>query len=78
MIEAEIAGLEDVYRRCGCVDSAAGKRYGSRCPRLADPEHGSWYFAAPARQGSLTGWRGRFSKQPRQRLLPPAARVSTH
>jgi integrase len=36
---------EGVYRRCGCTDPATGRRYGKRCPKLADPDHGSWYFA---------------------------------
>lgn len=36
---------EGVYRRCGCTDPVKGRRYGGRCPRLADPRHGSWYFA---------------------------------
>ena len=48
MIETDFAGLEGVYRRCGCVDSTTGKRYGNRCPRLTDPDHGSWYFAVQA------------------------------
>ncbi|MFI6814476.1 tyrosine recombinase XerC [Nonomuraea sp. NPDC050328] len=34
-----------VYKRCGCADPATGKRRGSKCPRLAAAEHGSWYFA---------------------------------
>src|SRR6266511_3970373 len=36
---------DGVYRRCGCTDPASRRRLGRRCPRLADPEHGSWYFA---------------------------------
>jgi len=35
-----------VYRRCGCLDQATGRRLGTRCPRLADPAHGSWYYTA--------------------------------
>jgi integrase len=54
MIDTAIAVPEGVYRRCGCVDPATGRRLGNRCPRLCDPEHGSWYFAVQA-----TNWRGR-------------------
>jgi hypothetical protein len=28
-----------------------GKRLGGRCPRLEDPEHGSWYFAVQVHDG---------------------------
>jgi hypothetical protein len=35
-----------VYRRCGCRDGSSGKLLGARCPGLASPEHGSWYFSA--------------------------------
>lgn len=34
-----------VYRRCGCRDTATRAQLGAACPRLADPAHGSWYFA---------------------------------
>lgn len=34
-----------VYRRCGCRDAATGAQLGTGCPRLADPGHGTWYFA---------------------------------
>lgn len=44
-------GTGGVYRRCGCADPVAGKRLGGRCPRLQDPEHGSWYFAVQAHDG---------------------------
>ncbi|TDE42624.1 site-specific integrase [Nonomuraea mesophila] len=43
-----MTGTQDrdmVYRRCGCVGAATRKRLGNRCARLADPTHGSWYFA---------------------------------
>ncbi|MCP2326990.1 integrase [Hamadaea flava] len=45
----KVGGQPDgVYRRCGCKDPATGRRWGSRCPRLADPDHGTWYFAVQA------------------------------
>jgi hypothetical protein len=34
-----------IYKRCGCVEAAGGRQLGSRCPRLADDGHGSWYYA---------------------------------
>lgn len=37
--------LGSVYRRCGCRDIATGAQLGAGCSRLADPCHGSWYFA---------------------------------
>src|SRR6478672_2798163 len=45
------AGIVGVYRRCGCADPVTGKRLGGRCPRLENPEHGSWYFAAQVQDG---------------------------
>ncbi|MDH6134116.1 hypothetical protein P3T37_003518 [Kitasatospora sp. MAA4] len=37
-----------VYRRCGCRDDQR-KQLGTRCPHLtADPDHGTWAFAADA------------------------------
>ncbi|MET9249898.1 Arm DNA-binding domain-containing protein, partial [Nonomuraea sp. NPDC003709] len=38
-------GIHHSRRRCGCADAVTGKRLGSRCARLVDPVHGSWYFA---------------------------------
>jgi integrase len=34
-----------VFRRCGCRDRVSGRQLNGRCPRLADPGHGHWYFA---------------------------------
>ena len=34
-----------VFKRCGCVDAATGRQLAGHCPRLAEPGHGSWYFA---------------------------------
>lgn len=44
-------GTGGVYRRCGCADPQTGRRLGVRCPRLTDPEHGSWYFAVQVHDG---------------------------
>src|SRR5829696_3264844 len=32
-----------VSRRCGCLDEN-GRQYGTRCPRLRDPKHGTWGY----------------------------------
>lgn len=32
-----------VYKRCG-VSQETGRRWGQRCPRLAQRDHGCWYF----------------------------------
>ena len=34
-----------VFKRCGCTDEATGRQFAGRCPRLAEPGHGSWYYA---------------------------------
>jgi hypothetical protein len=34
-----------VFRRCGCTDDKTGRQLAGRCPRLAEPGHGSWYYA---------------------------------
>lgn len=34
-----------VFKRCGCVNRAEGRLWGSRCPRLRERGHGSWYVA---------------------------------
>ncbi|HEY5986303.1 MAG TPA: hypothetical protein VIV12_08010, partial [Streptosporangiaceae bacterium] len=34
-----------VFKRCGCTDEVTGRQLAARCPRLAEPGHGSWYYA---------------------------------
>ena len=34
-----------VFKRCGCTDGKAGRQLAGRCPHLAEPGHGSWYYA---------------------------------
>ena len=34
-----------VYKRCGCRKGRAGLRLGTSCPRLAEDDHGSWFFS---------------------------------
>lgn len=38
-----------VFKRCGCIDPTTKRRWGERCPRLPESDHGSWYFACSAR-----------------------------
>jgi hypothetical protein len=33
-----------VFKRCGCADPDTGRQLAGRCPHLADPAHGSWYY----------------------------------
>jgi integrase len=35
----------NLFKRCGCVNPATGRRSGSLCRQLTDPGHGAWYFA---------------------------------
>lgn len=34
-----------VFKRCGCTDRDTGRQLTANCPRLAQPGHGSWYYA---------------------------------
>jgi hypothetical protein len=34
-----------VFKRCGCTDETTGRQLAGRCPCLAEPGHGSWYYA---------------------------------
>jgi len=61
------------YRRCGCINRATGKRFGTRCPRLSDSEHGSWYFAV---QATDTDRRGRRIRLRRGGYASPEAAVN--
>lgn len=51
----------DVYRRCGCRDED-GRQYGSACPSLGDPKHGSWGYFLSHGTDSQTGKRRQFRK----------------
>lgn len=48
--------MAEVFRRCGCRDED-GRQYGARCPRLADPKHGSWGFRVSNGFDPITGKR---------------------
>jgi integrase len=37
-----------VFKRCGCRNPVTGRRLDRACPRLGEPDHGSWYFACSA------------------------------
>jgi integrase len=45
-LEEAMTADNSVYRRCGCADPTTGRRLGGRCPKLSDPDHGSWYYTA--------------------------------
>jgi integrase len=34
-----------VFKRCGCTDEATGRQLAGHCSHLAEPGHGSWYYA---------------------------------
>ena len=34
-----------VFKRCGCTIESTSRQFAGRCPRLAEPGHGSWYYA---------------------------------
>src|SRR3984957_19350210 len=34
-----------VFKRCGCTDGKTDRQLAGRCPHLAEPGHGSWYYA---------------------------------
>jgi hypothetical protein len=34
-----------VFKRCGCTREDTGRQFSGHCPRLAEPGHGSWYYA---------------------------------
>lgn len=34
-----------MFKRCGCTSEKTGRQFAARCPRLAEPGHGSWYYA---------------------------------
>jgi len=36
---------DTVFKRCGCADEQTGRQLAGRCPRLAEPGHGRWYYA---------------------------------
>ena len=38
-----------IFKRCGCIDPTTRRRWGERCPRLPESEHGSWYFTCSIR-----------------------------
>ncbi|WIX82876.1 site-specific integrase [Amycolatopsis carbonis] len=46
-----------VFKRCGCVNPADGRRWGLRCPRLSERGHGRWYFTVELAAGRDGGRR---------------------
>lgn len=46
-----------VFKRCGCVNPSAGRRWGLHCPRLGERGHGRWYFRVELAAGRDGGRR---------------------
>jgi hypothetical protein len=56
-----MTGKRDIlYNRCGCADKATGRQLSGRCPRLAEPGHGSWYYAVQV--STVGGRRARYRR----------------
>jgi integrase len=34
-----------VFKRCGCTDAETTRQLAGHCPHIAEPGHGSWYYA---------------------------------
>lgn len=34
-----------MFKRRGCTDVTTGRQLAGRCPHLAEPGHGRWYYA---------------------------------
>jgi integrase len=34
-----------VFKRCGCTKQDTGRQFAGHCPHLAEPSHGTWYYA---------------------------------
>jgi hypothetical protein len=57
-----------VFKRCGCTDADTGRQVAGHCPHLAEPGHGSWYYAV-----QVTTVGGRSPASP-ARIAAPAPR----
>jgi hypothetical protein len=75
-----------VYKRCGCRDSATGKRKVPTCDQLPRPGHGSWYLslempvgmAGERRRPRLGGHRSRHQAElALRRLQTPSPATGT-
>jgi hypothetical protein len=63
-----------VFRRCGCVGAQTGRQLGRACRRLAEADHGSWYFAVQV--PTVGGRRARHRRG--GYASPEAARTAGH
>ena len=41
-----------VFKRCCCTNEKTGRQLAGRCPHLAEPGHGSWYYAVQSPQSA--------------------------
>ena len=48
-----------VFKRCGCTDEKTGRQLAGRFPYLAEPGHGSWYYAVQVTTVGGRSWRAR-------------------
>jgi integrase len=60
-----------VFKRCGCTDKKTGRQLAGRCPYLAEPGHGSWYYAV-----QVTTVGGRKARYRRGGFTTPEAAVT--
>jgi prevent-host-death family protein len=44
----------------GCTDEKTGRQLASQCPHLAEPGHGSWYYAVQVT--TVGGWKARYRR----------------
>jgi hypothetical protein len=66
-----------VFKRCGCTDAATGRRLAAHCPRLAEPGHGSWYYATQVATVGGRKARHRLGGFPTRRRPSPPGRPSS-
>jgi hypothetical protein len=67
-----------VFKRCGCTGAKTGRQLAGRCPHLAEPGHGSWYYAVQVT--TVGGRKARYRRggfAPGRQLPPPATPSST-
>ena len=74
-----------VFKRCGCTREDTGRQLAGHCPRLAEPGHGSWYYAvqvttvggrkARFRRGGYPSWEAAVAAR-RTLLDAPADRAA--
>jgi hypothetical protein len=59
-----------VFKRCGCTDEATSRQLAGHCPHLAEPGHGSWYYAVQVT--TVGGRKARYRRGGSQPGMPPS------